>query len=258
MLNEVFSDYFTHKDNFLTRVDARIKIFFVFGALILMLFSRIPQLPLTVAFLSLIVLLEVRIPFRIILFRMFCPLSIATVILLIHVFFQCNLPLFKLSFFGFNLIGYKEGLAQGLLIMGKVTGCVALVIFLSMTTSVNALLNSASWFKIPRIWVEVAAITYRYIFVLLDDAIKVRDAQNIRLGYSNLLRSIRSLAELTGSVFIRAYDQSIVTYEAMQLRGYSETSKIYFEDRFKLKDGLHFIIFSAILSLLVVLNLYWR
>ena len=258
MLNEIFSDCFAHKDNFLTRIDARIKMIFVFGAIITTLFSRTPHLPVIIAFLSLVFLIIVRISPKIILFRLLAPLTIAIVILLIQVFFYGITPLFKLTLFGFHLVGYKEGLFHGLLIMGKVTGCISLIIFLSMTTPVNTLLRAASWFRISKTWIEIATITYRYVFVLIEDAITIRDAQKVRLGYSNLSRSVRSLAELTGSVFIRAYDQSISTYEAMQLRGYSGTSKVSFEKRFKLKDGLHLIIFSIILSLLVTLNLYWR
>lgn len=258
MLNEVFSDYFAHKDNFLTRIDARIKMIFVFGAIITILFSRTPHLPVIVAFLSLVFLISVRIPPKIILFRLLAPLTIAIVILLIQIFFVGSTPLFKLTIFGFYLVAYKEGLFRGLLIMGKVTGCISLIIFLSMTTSLNALLKSASWFRIPKTWIEIATITYRYVFVLIEDAITIRDAQKVRLGYSNLSRSARSLAELVGSVFIRAYDQSISTYEVMQLRGYLGTIKVSFEEKFKLKDGLHLIIFSIILSLLVALNLYWR
>lgn len=258
MLNEVFSDYFAHKDNFLTGIDARTKMIFVFGSIITTLFSRTPHIPVLIAFLSLAFLISVRISPKIILFRLLAPLTIAIVILLIQIFFYGATPLFKLTLFGFHLVGYKEGLFRGLLIMGKVTGCISLIIFLSMTTPVNALLRAASWFRIPKTWIEIATITYRYVFVLIEDAITIRDAQKVRLGYSNLSRSARSLAELTGSVFIRAYDQSISTSNAMQLRGYSGISRVSFEERFKLKDGLHFVIFSIILCLLVILNLYWR
>lgn len=258
MTNEIFSDCFAHKNNFLTLIDARIKMLFVFGVMITILFSRTPHLPVITALLSLVFLLSVRIPPKIILFRLLAPLTIAIVILLIQIFFYGVTPLFKLTLLGFHLVGYKEGLFRGLVIAGKVAGCVSLIIFLSMTTPVNALLKSASWFRIPKTWIEIATITYRYVFVLIEDAVTIRDAQKVRLGYSNLSRSLRSLAELTGSCFIRAYDQSISIYEAMQLRGYSGTSRVSFEERFKLKDGLHLVIFSIILSLLITLNLYWK
>ncbi|MEK7274152.1 MAG: cobalt ECF transporter T component CbiQ [Candidatus Desantisbacteria bacterium] len=204
MLNEIFSDYFAHKDNFLTRIDARLKIFFVSLAIIITILSQRPELPIIICLLSIISLLSVRIPPLVVLVRLTAPLGLVAGILLIKGFF-C-----------------KDSLLALLLIGGKIMGATSLVIFLSMTTPANKLLNSASWFKIPRTWIEIAIITYRYVFVLMEDAITIRNAQKVRLGYSNLSRSVRSLAQLVGSVFIRAYDQSISTYEAMQCRGKRE------------------------------------
>lgn len=242
MLSEVFSDSFAQKDNFLSRIDARIKMIFVFAGIITILFSRLVAVPAIVVLLSLTFLLSIRIPFKVILLRMLFPLGMAAAILVLH------------------LIAYKGGggFFAGLLIMAKVAGCVSLVIFLSMTTPVNELLEAGYWFRIPKTWIEVAAITYRYVFVLIEDAITIRDAQKVRLGYSNLSRSIQSLAELTGSVFIRAYDQSVATADAMRMRGYTGVSKTFFEKRFKFKDAVHLIFFLMVLLLLVALNLYWR
>lgn len=239
MLSEVFSDSFAQKDNFLSRIDARIKMIFVFAGIITILFSRLVAAPAIVVLLSLAFLLSIRIPFKVILLRMLFPLGMAAAILVLH------------------LIAYKGGggLFAGLLIMAKVAGCVSLVIFLSMTTPVNELLEAGYWFRIPRTWIEVAAITYRYVFVLIEDAITIRDAQKVRLGYSNLSRSIQSLAELTGSVFIRAYDQSISTCEAMKMRGYTGVARVSFEKRLKPKDILCLIYFSMIIFVLIVLNL---
>lgn len=240
MLREVFSDSFAHKDNFLSRIDARIKMFFVFAGIITILFSRVAQVSTVISLLTLISLINVRVPFKVILFRMLPPLAMAAVIA------------------GLSLIIYKRGLSESLLIMSKVAGCVSLVIFLSMTTPVNELLGASLWFRIPKTWIEIAAVTYRYVFVLIEDASTIRDAQKVRLGYSNLSRSMQSLAELAGSVFIRAYDQSVATADAMRMRGYTGASKTFFEKRFKFKDAVHLIFFLMVLFLLVTLNLYWR
>lgn len=258
MPNEIFSDLSAQRDNFLTRIDARIKMPFVFGATVITIFSQAPHLPAMVAFLSLASLLFVGISPKVILFRLAAPLGMAVAMLLIQLFFYGETPLFKLGLFGFCLVGYREGLFRGLLITTRAAGCISLVIFLSMTTPANKLLGAARWFKVSKTLVEIATVAYRYVFVLLEDAIAIRDAQRVRLGYSNLSRSVRSLAELVGTVFIRAYDRSISTYEAMRVRGYLGTAKVFLEERFRPKDGLHLIVFSIILSLLLALNLFWR
>lgn len=257
MINEIFSDTFSQKENYLSKIDARIKMLFTALAIILILFSRAPYLPLLVFFLSILFLLSVKVPIKIILFRLISPLGVISVIVILQILFYGTTPLIRFSLFGFHFAAHKEGLIRGFLIAGKAAGSLSLIIFLSLTTPVNYLLGGASWFRISKIWVEIAMITYRYIFVLLDNSVTIRDAQKVRLGYKGVRRSIRSLAELGGTLFIRAYDQSISTYEAMRLRGYNGTNKVFFEEGFKPKDGWHSIIFSIILFLLVMLNLLW-
>jgi cobalt/nickel transport system permease protein len=255
MLNEVFSDYFAQRVNYLTEVDTRTKMLFVAAAIIIILFSQYLYVLLIVFFLSMAFLLSIRIPVKIILLRLVTPLGMAGVILLIQIFFYGMTPLVKLNLWGFHLVGYKEGLLRGFLIMGKVLGSVSLIMFLSMTTPVHKLLKAARWFKVPNTWVEIAMLSYRYSFVLLEDAVTIRNAQKVRLGYSSLARSLRSFGELMGSTVIRTYDRSIAVYESMVLRGYNGTMQnAAWEERFGIKDAAAVIIFIIILGSLLVLN----
>ncbi|MDP3731975.1 MAG: cobalt ECF transporter T component CbiQ [Candidatus Omnitrophota bacterium] len=255
MLNEAFSDSFAHRKNYLTEVDARTKMLFVALAIIIIVLSGNFYVPLIAFFLSLVLLLSIRISPKIILLRLANPLGIAGVLFLIHIFFYGMTPIVKLNIWGWHLVGYKEGLLRGFLIMGKVIATVSLVIFLSMTTPVNKLLNACRWFKVPNTWVEIAMLTYRYVFVLLEDASTVRDAQRVRLGYSSLARSLKSLGELTGATVIRAYDRSVAAYEAMMLRGYNGTIRsISGQEKFSIKDAITVIVFILILASLLALN----
>lgn len=237
MLNEVFSDCFAQKRNYLTEIDARPKVLFAALAIIIIVLSRNFCAPLIAFFLSLALLLSIRIPSRIILLRLAAPLSMAGVIFLIQVFFYGMSPI------------------RGFLIVGKVIGAVSLIIFLSMTTPVNKVLNAARRFKIPDTWVEIAMLSYRYIFVLLKDAATVGNAQKARLGYSSLARSLRSFGELMGLTVIKSYDRSIAVYEAMMLRGYNGMMQnIVCEEKFRIKDVIAVIIFIIILASLLALS----
>lgn len=239
MLNEAFSDYFAQRANYLTEVDTRAKMLFVVTAILIVVSSPNPCVPLIIFFLSLVLLLGVRIPARIILLRLAAPLSMAGAIFFIQIFFY----------------GMAEGLARGFLIMARVLGAVSLIIFLSMTTPVNKLLNAARWFKVSNTWVEIAMLSYRYSFVLLEDAMTIRNAQKVRLGYSSLTRSLRSFGELMGSTVIKTYDRSVAVYESMMLRGYNGTMQnISWQGEFRIKDAVAIIIFIIILGLLLVLN----
>ncbi len=258
MLIEVFSDCFAQRKNYLTEVDTRAKMLFVATAISIILLSQHAYAPLVIFFLSLVFLLSIRIPAKVVLIRLVTPLGLAGMVFLMQIFFYGVTPIVRFNLWGMHLIGYKEGLLSGSLIMAKVIGATSLVVFLSMTTPVNKLFNAARWFKLPNTWIETAMFTYRYIFVLLEDVIIIRDAQKIRLGYKGVMRSLKSLGELAGTALIRAYDQSLSIYEAMVSRGYNEKMFITYTGKFKCADMLASFIFVAILTLLLALNIYFK
>lgn len=259
MVRDVFNDTFAQRENYLTAIDARIKILFVAGSLTLSLCSTAHLLPLLMAGLCSSLLLSIRTPPKIILLRLCAPLGITLVVFALQFFSYGTTPLLKCRIFGFNLIGYCEGLGRGVLTVSKVLGAVSLVIFLSMTTPFNKLLAAGRYFKISRTALEIASLTYRYIFVLLDEITTIRDAQRVRLGYKNMLRGLRSMGELAGASVIKAYDQAVAIEEAMMLRGYNEktTAPLGACEKLTAKDSLAAAFFTLIFLLFAGLHIFF-
>lgn len=236
-MNKVFSDYFARKENILTRLDARVKIIFCIAAIIITLSSPAVYVPFAVVSMSMISLLAIRIPFKIIIFRMGASLGIVVTILFI------------------KLLLHHDDPNSAILSMSKLIGVSSVTLFLSMTTALDRLLAACSWFKMPRVWLEICLFAYRYIFVLLEDATTVIDAQKVRLGYSKIKVTLRSIGTLAAAIIIRAYDQSVATYEAMMLRGYKgRMQNLSQEERPTLTDAAAACVFFAILLSLLVLN----
>ena len=257
MINEVFNDLFAQRKNTLTKIDARVKIIFVLLSLVLVITSEKLYSGLFVFCLLLVTLLSLRIPAKIIAIRLASPFFIGMMLLGISIYSKGTTVLFKWQLFGWQLIGYQEGLASGMLIISKILGAVSLVIFLSMTTTVDKLLKAARWLRFPRTFVEIALLSYRYIFVLLDDTITVWNAQAIRLGYISFITGLQSMGKLAGAVLIRAYDQSVATYQSMILRGYNEKS--YSSASFaalKRSDFCAFCIFGLVFISLLIIRVY--
>ena len=202
-MEKVFSEHFARSRNIFTAIDPRIKIIFSGAMVILILTSQVFYVGLLALALSVISLICIKIPWKVILLRMSEPLGIALTIMLIKIFF------------------YHDQFLDALLLASKIFGSTSIMLFLSLTTSLDKLLAAACWFKAPRVWVEICLLTYRYIFVLWEDAATVMDSQKVRLGYCGIFRSLRSLGVLSGAIIIRAYDQSVATYEAMLSRGYN-------------------------------------
>ncbi len=217
---DVFSDVFALKGNFATRIEARTKLGFIILALVINLVSPSIYTSLSFVGFGLITLLLIRVPARLLLLRLVMPLAMATVILITQIFFYGETPLFTIPLWGFPLVGYEEGLAHGLLIMCRVLGGVSLILLLSLSTPADKLFGAAVSFKIPRTFIEIALLVYRYIFVLSEELIMMKDAQRVRLGYHSWRQSLKSLSVLGTCLILRAYDRAERVFEAMLVRGY--------------------------------------
>lgn len=98
---------------------------------------------------------------------------------------------------------------------------VSCLYFLSATTPMTELFTALRRIHIPGFLVEMMELVYRYIFVLLEIASRIRNAQECRLGYGNLKTAFYSMGQLISNLFIRAYRQADRTYTAMESRGYT-------------------------------------
>jgi cobalt/nickel transport system permease protein len=247
--SDAFSDVFAHKKNLVTGIEARIKIAFTVIALVINLLSTNIYTPIAIAIFCLATLAAIGISPKLLLLRLTMPLVTAAVVLITQIFFFGTTPLFTIPFWGFQLVGYEEGVARGFLIMCRVVAGVSLILFLSMSTPANKLLLAARWFKLPQIFIELALLIYRYIFVLMEEAATIKDAQKVRLGYHNWLQSMKSLSILGGSLILRAYDRAERVFEAMSARGYSGNVKINYHTELGAKDVMIAVGMGALLLL---------
>ncbi len=217
---DLFSDYFAGKDNFLSRIDPRVKLIVSVALIFSILVSSNVFYPLAVACAAISMMLFVGMPVKLIAVRLLAPLGIASVIILLQTFLSGNEPLATFILFGLHLTASKEGLMHGLLLGSRVLGSVGVLILLSSVTPAYGIFHALRWFRVPEGWVELALLVYRYTFNLIDQTADVASAQRTRLGYSGVRRSIKSFGVLAGTVLTRSIDQAMRTSEAMTLRGY--------------------------------------
>jgi cobalt/nickel transport system permease protein len=95
----------------------------------------------------------------------------------------------------------------------------AAVLLLATTTPVSDLLPALRRLRVPAAVVEVAAVTYRLLFVLLTSLTTVHEAQTARMGHSSVRRSYRSSAVLAAAVLTRSWDRARRLQEGLAGRG---------------------------------------
>lgn len=105
------------------------------------------------------------------------------------------------------------------------------VLLLALTTPMVDLLSGLRALRVPAACVEVAALTYRMLFILLDCVHAVRESQSARLGYSSPRRSMASAAALTAAVLTRSWERARRLEEGLAGRGYTTELRTLQVDR---------------------------
>ena len=138
------------------------------------------------------------------------------------------------------------------MIGSRIIGAVSVAALMGFSTPFTEFMAGLSWFRVPKGFIEILMFAYRYIFVLLEDAMVIYNAQKNRLGYSSIRRGLNSFGILTGSLILKAFEQSQNTTVSMVQRGYDGNIPILKHKPFKSSE----VVFS--LLLVIVMGFVWK
>lgn len=121
----------------------------------------------------------------------------------------------------------REGLTSAGLIVTRVAVSVSLVVLLSLTTPWVKLLAALRSLDVPRMFVLVIGIAYRYIFLLLGSVTEMYEARKARsVGAEKHDRASRQFLSATaGFLFGKCHHLSEEVHQAMVSRGYRGDAK---------------------------------
>lgn len=248
---EFFTEQFRQR-HFLSGVDPRIKIIASVFTLSLILSYKGFLFPLLIIAGCTLLCIKMKVSFRVFIVRYSQPAFIASVLVLLKLFFSGSDTLFTLDMNIFTLTGYRDGLLEGLMLAVRIIAAVSVIIALGFSTPFTGVMAGLSWFRVPKTLIEITMFAYRYIFVLLEDAMVIYNAQKNRLGYSSIKKGLNSFSTLTGSLIIKAFDNSQKTTVAMIQRGYDGNIPLMKHKPFKSSEILISILF------MITLGVIWR
>jgi len=217
-----FNDTWAYRDSVVRYVDPRIKlvtatagILFLFGAGI---YGSLAIL--TTVFAGVILL---GYPIRFFMARLGLPLVIAIFFMLTKAIMVGQTPLVSWSLGGIKASIFIEGVHEGLVLALRIISGVSLITIFSIVTSMAEFISAASWFHVPAVLLETLVLCYRYIFILLLEAARLHNAQQLRLGHDTWRHSFVNTIKLGALVLVRALDKAEISAQAMQLRGYEDS-----------------------------------
>jgi len=137
----------------------------------------------------------------------------------------------------------------GLLMSGSILArfflTVLAALILACSTPFALLLKGLARFKLPRLFIMVLSFLYRYLFVLVDEADRMRRARDSRCPSTGGIAAARAVPGMLGMLFIRTYDRSDRVYSAMLARGFDGEVRTLNELAFGRNDALAAAAFAA-------------
>ena len=97
---------------------------------------------------------------------------------------------------------------------------VSMIVLLTGTTPFPELLLGLRRLRCPEVVVLLLSFTYRYLFVLADEAMRLRMARDARGYRGRWLWQARAVGTMIAALFLRTYERAERVYVAMVSRGY--------------------------------------
>ena len=241
-----------NQDHFLCRMDGRVKVISALLLLVMILSYHGFVLPLVTCTSGVILCLSMKVSLKRLVLRFSEPFFIVVVIILIKTLFSGNTAIVSFSVLGVPVALHSDSFIDGLLIGCRILGAVTAVAVLGFVTPFGQFMGALSWLRVPRGFIEVSLFAYRYIFMLFDDAMVIYNAQKNRLGYSTIKRGLSSFGILTGSLVLKAFENSQSTAVAMAQRGYEGKIPDFEQQPFRISD----VVLSA--AFLVIMGVLWK
>jgi len=139
-------------------------------------------------------------------------------------------------------------------ILAKAWLSILSLILLPSTTRITDLLIGLERMCMPRVMIMILSFMYRYIFVLIDEVMRMKQARNSRNFGESRLRQLRTIGNMTGTLFIRSYERGERVYAAMLARGFDGHSRTLNNVHFSSVDACYSVSFSLAIILVAVLN----
>jgi len=111
------------------------------------------------------------------------------------------------------------------------------LIWLSSTTKLPHLLHGLEQLRMPRVMVMILSFMYRYLFILVDETMRMKQARDSRNFGGGRLWQIRTIGNMVGTLFIRSYERGERVYAAMAARGFDGQTRTLNHLNFRLVDA---------------------
>lgn len=147
----------------------------------------------------------------------------------------------------------SEGWLTFLSLVIRSTLMVTAGFLLIATTGIDDIAKTLSMLRVPSVFVLLFLLTYRYIFVLMDEAGRLLKAYYMRAPNQSGVK-IRVWGSMVGQLLIRTFNRAQTIYQSMVLKGYNGRYNSVVGKRIKPGDVVYFALWLAFIAAVRIYN----
>lgn len=211
-------DILSYKNTLIHRLDARIKVIAAFAFIVTVVsFPKYALTGLIPFFLFPVLAFSLGdIPVWLILKKVLCMSPFAVFIGIFNPFFDQHV---MCSILGISVTG---GFVSFFSILLKFFLTICTALLLIATTSFPGICHALSTLGVPKVFIAQLLFLYRYIFVLMEEAMRMVRARDMR-SFGAKGQGMKVFAGLIGTLLLRTVERAERIYHAMLSRGFTGT-----------------------------------
>jgi cobalt/nickel transport system permease protein len=230
---------YASRKGLLQRIDPRVKLIGFTSLIILaVLMQNLLQFGFLILFLTSLAIAS-RLPLRAYFGRQLMVLIFSIIIIVPLPFITPGTAILTLPVGPWLVWVTIEGLYRAGIFTMRIWVCIAALSLLTLSTRFSVLLHAMQRLRIPRLFVSLTAMTYRFIFLFSDEAYRMglaREARTVKKERIVRFRTWRTISSMIGTLFIRAYERGEKVYQTMLARGFTGKFHLLTQLKLGLKD----------------------
>ena len=258
-MNHSFLDQYSDRDSLIHRLDPRTKLLTSLLFILAVVLTPPGRWPVFALYFLLVAALLIlsRVPLLYILKRSLVIMPFVVLIAVFIPFFREGEVAGSYNLWMWQLSVTYNGLEVFWNILAKAWLSILSLILLTSTTRFSQLLKGMENLRLPRVMTMILSFMYRYIFVLVDEVMRMKQARDSRSFGGRRLWQLRTIGNMIGTLFIRSYERGERVYAAMMSRGFNGHTRTLEDLNFRLSDALFGVSLGFIIIAVTVLNLWY-
>ncbi|KJJ84457.1 Cobalt ABC transporter CbiQ, permease subunit [Candidatus Omnitrophus magneticus] len=249
-MHHSYLDKYSYIKSPIHRLDARVKTI-TFLIFILFIIFTAPDYYLSFLIYGLILSILItlsKIPLRFVVTKTLVLVPFVLMIAVFIPFFKQGEILAEFSFYGMKAEITGAGLIMFWAVIIKAYLSMLCVILLISTTVFTSFLKALEKLYMPKVFIMIMSFMYRYIFIILDELMKMNQAKLARGAKNRGWFNVKVLSNMLGVLFVRAYEKGENVYLAMNARGFQGDIRTLEQFRITKFDIMFLIIIISCLS----------